>query len=212
MFKILFISLFLTPKIISKTAQCILPTGCRSGAFHYINGYNYGEYVSLGDKIGFICDVHDASYRFDLETWRQGNYLGVCVSNKIENMLDLRFPAQSKRKSSLGKYLNLQGILDFLLLFNLTFTLHLTNVNGYNIDLGIRLINMSTQRSYVFVRRDINIIRNEVEFYNTSGKLVKSCRDLLKSAEGEVGPINSIFQLTQSTKFSEINLFRCNYR
>lgn len=209
--KLLFFGLFF-PTILQRTLssnetkKCVLPSGCRFGSFHYLANYFANEFISSWDQRGFICDANNdpVSYRFDLDTWKAGDYVQVCYAESFANSLEFRF--HPHKQLVLEKHLNLQGAVDFLLLFGSTFNLQLTNLRGYSVDLDLR-VNLSIVNSAYGNQRYVNFIRNRVEFYTISGDLVRSCRDLIGSKR-----VKSIFQLTPSNQYPELLFLRCEFR
>lgn len=186
--------------------KCVLPAGCEFGWFHFINNYLASEFVSRWDYRAFICHINNASYLFDLDTFVSTNQSSVCNRENFAISLDLRFAPKMRNKLILNRNLNLQNVIDFLFIFGNIFYLHLTNLGGYSVDLGI-WVNVWKINPTLVNPKYINFVRNRVEFYSSSGKLVKSCRDLNSTRE-----VNSIFQITPNNQYPEMMFYRCEFR
>lgn len=125
-------------KDLTDANACKLPPGCRIDAFHVIDDKYAREFVSTHDTIGYICDVKNITDRFDGFDVKLANSFSKNSCFKKKNVtpsFDLRYPRDLKTK--LSEKLNLKGILAFLNHFDTKFSLHITNVGGFNVELNI---------------------------------------------------------------------------
>lgn len=181
--------------------NCSLPSGCHIGPFYYINDFYAREFLSQGNFNGFICDVTGSRYQFDYDYRKSENYL--CSEQRdLDSFLELRF--RKARNMIVDVSFNIQGVIDFLIWFKRLFVLHISNVRGFDLELGIEY----------FLRGDkfnVNLIKSKVDFYS-QGKLIESCQDLRNLYNQSNWSPNSLFQLKPRNDLAEMFFLSCKFR
>lgn len=200
---------------LNESRECKLPDGCRIDAFHVIDNLYVREYLSARDLNGFICDVKNNQNHFDgFNDKLAQTYLKSSCRNQrnVTSNFDLRFSGDLDTK--LDENLNLKGILSFMNRLLPGFTIHLTNVRGFSVDLNIERPVMNPKSGVLIKIGSIKFIRSNIDFY-VRGKLIKSCEDLVSSSFSQSSRSwspNSIFQMTPRDQKDEIFFINCRFR
>lgn len=181
-----------------------LPDGCQIDTIHGLYDLFATEFVYKQDSMGIVCNVKSQSSRFDRFGVNLAKLFGKseCVRNgHVSDKFDLRFPPSMRLK--LNEDLNLRGIVEFQCSVWLKFSLHLTNVGGFDANLNIE-IPEKTDIIY-------ELIKANVDFY-ANGKQIESCQDLLTTFGPTWSP-NSIFQgQSYDNGFTVVTFFSCRFR
>lgn len=168
-------------------SNCRLPEGCRIDKFYWINDvYLYSrEFFSSEKELpkAFICEVKRDNYRFDNNI--QEIKYGQCVL-EILPVPYLEFRFKKSKKKIIDERFNFQGVIEYLVEFGSDVQIHLTNLNGFDIQLGIKYDYWES----TFV---INIIRSKIKVYSKN-RLIKSCQDIQIDFGLDFSPI-SLFQI-----------------
>lgn len=184
-----------------------MPPGCRIAPYHYLDNYFANQFISNTEQTGISCDVKDENFYFDFKLQNLKMHEYCKYRYDYWNKLELKFSYH--QHIILKKDFNIQGVVDFLLSFSSSFTIHLSNVEGFSIDLGLR-----HRFENVPFEHDINIVipivNTKMDFF-ANGKLVKSCKDIIEAYNKSKVSFNSIFQLTPNKK-SDYQLLNCQYK
>lgn len=187
-----------------KQNECVLPNGCRIDSVYGLPNLYASEFVYAKDWNGIVCDVKDTQSNkldgFDKKLAQIFND-SLCFENKnVSSMFDLKFSSSQKLK--LDKNHNLKGILAFQSILWIYFTLHLINVDGFDVNLDIQIPEVTD----IY----IDLIKANVEFYAREKK-IETCQDLL-TAFGSTWSPSSIFQAHSNDANTELIFFNCRFK
>lgn len=187
-----------------KQNECVLPNGCRIDSVYGLPNLYASEFVYTKDWNGIVCDVKDTqTTKLDAFNEKLAQIFNdsLCFENQnVTSMFDLKFPLGHKLK--LDRNHNLEGILAFQSILWIYFTLHLINVNGFDVNLDIQIPEVTD----IY----IDLIKANVDFY-AKEKKIESCQDLL-TAFGSTWSPNSIFQIQSNDAFTELIFFNCRFK
>lgn len=189
-------------------SKCSLPKGCRIDSFYFLQeAYLYSRefFSDKNSPKGFVCEIKSNKYRFDYDI-RQRKHLQCDGQQYHHSLLELRF--KHSEKLIIDETFNLQAVVDYLLIFNIQMYLHFTNLQGFDIELGIRFNLWNRWKSYFL----INVIKTKISFYGKN-QVIKSCQDL-KNAYGSDFSPNSLFQLRSKNDydFHEMLFLNCEFK
>lgn len=182
----------------SRNLSCQLPKYFRIGIIHQFGNLYSSQYISYKNKEGLICNVPNQDYKFDLNTWlMKTKHSNSCNTVKFSNYVRLKFP----KPFILKKSFNLKELVYFLNLFFKWASISFINIHGFNCDSG-PFIDYTKQK--VFKLTEYIILNSKFDFF-TSGKLVKSCREL--------DPFNITTFLQTDTRISlDLKFFNTKFR
>lgn len=186
-----------------KQNACQLPKGLEYKPYHSINQYHADHFFSDRDYNGLELNVRNKEYKFDLEEWEESGQYDFCDGTEFDNSVHVRF----RSKLTLTSRLNLQGVIDFLLLFHEKFQMTITNLNSIEIDSGIVPSYSRTKMLDINFRKIFVNILNTAFDFRLNGRPVESCRQLI---DANMTQPNTLLQI--SAKDQLIEMFWLNDR
>lgn len=190
--KIVAIAFVLLTKDQAIIQSCSLPPTLKLNKIHQLKNSFHSHFFTETDKYGLQLDVpQNLHFKFDLNAWLTTHQLNSCNKTRsFENFMHVRFP----KNFILNKDFNLQGLIEFLLLFENFFRVYVANLHAIELDLGI------TQILYEKYSRTAD--NYEINFYNTrfdfrlNGQQVGSCQQFANRTQ-----VKSIFQIFPRSDF-----------
>ena len=172
--------------------NCPLPKKCKYAELYPLCLNCYEKYLKDTEaQHGIECRPARRDYIFDFnpETYESCN-------DTFDPKGGLYIQFNFAQKSILSKRFNLEAVHRFIHLKHSSYLIHLSNLGGFQIDLGYSIEVVSK------VEGKYNLINSKFAFYDDS-KLVNSCRDLK-----EENNITSILQIPNT----EITCFNCRFK
>lgn len=185
------------------SSKCELPNGCHIVPWDMLDQWSGNEILRTSDKRSVQCVVESSEYRFYFDSWLAKNQSERCTWRNFDNFLELRFA--KKRNIILGPQFDFQGLIAFMLWHFYGFSLRFTNLNGFEVDIGIDSISKNSDylnsTSFTF-----EFINTRFDFY-TNGRLIRSCSDIRN-----INETKSIFQVNAAIESSLFILLNVNSR
>lgn len=186
---------------------CQLPGGCSLKDYHII-GLGSSEIFSVGNVKGLRCHIKNSHFRFDFESWLLKNQSEVCRQAGFEAKIELKM--MTSKNILFSKSFNLQGAIDFFLLFKPDIAITFSYVKSFSADLGIKFDESSPLWKNTTVAR-FNLIRSRLDFSvnDYEHKMARSCQDYV---DANLTTPRSIFQIYMREEGSRVNLINCIYK
>lgn len=190
----------------ANSSICKLPDGCHSVMFYLLDTSGTTEFFSANYKVnGLRCEIRDAHFRFDFDSWLLQNHSDVCRQAGLKSKIELRM---TRRVNNLAMSMNLQGVIDFLLRFDNQFKIRLAFMKTIDADLGIRV-----NKSWPYFWNGLEIawteiVNSRLNFLVSPGRVARSCRDFF---EANVTNPRSVFHINLQGG-ATLTLLNCIYK
>ena len=176
--------------------NCELPIGCEVNDIHYPANY-LGDGKTTMQIQGILCNVRDENFQFNYS--KPSPLIKRCqiFDELVKETIEIRF----HRDLILGKWFNINNMLNYGSLFKANINLNYVNLKGFELDIINNDFNQGEKNLITDYFYYLNCIKCTIAFYSND-RQIKTCDEITNTTR-----IMSLFQFSNPAEELILILF-----